>query len=49
MAHFYTYVDADEMDKMYMGDSGTEDDDQDDLKTKNRDTHMTKMRKGTRL
>lgn len=49
MAHFYTYVDADEMDKMYMGDSGNEDDDQDDLKKKNRHIHMTKTRKSTRL
>lgn len=50
MACFYTYVDPDQLvDKVYMGDSGNEDDDLDDMKKKNNDMHLNKTRKGTKL
>lgn len=48
MSYFYTYVDPDQMDKIYPEDSGREGDDHDDMKKKTNDVHLNK-RKSTRL
>ncbi len=49
MAHFYTYVDPDQMDKVYLKESGKEEDDLDDTKKKGDDMHLNKTGKSTRL
>ncbi|KAF1382850.1 hypothetical protein PFLUV_G00148090 [Perca fluviatilis] len=51
MAYFYTYVDPDQLDKIYLKDSGKEgnDDDDDNRKKKTDDLHLNKTGKGTRL
>ncbi|XP_031180175.1 solute carrier family 15 member 2 [Sander lucioperca] len=56
MAYFYTYVDPDQLDKLYLEDSGKEgndddddDDDDDNRKKETDDLHLNKMGKGTRL
>ncbi|XP_029314191.1 LOW QUALITY PROTEIN: solute carrier family 15 member 2 [Cottoperca gobio] len=48
MACFYTYVDPDQPDKTYLGDSGREEDDDDHLKKKVKDVHL-KRGKSTKL
>ncbi|XP_074514062.1 solute carrier family 15 member 2 [Sebastes fasciatus] len=55
MAYFYTYVDADQLDKIYLEDSVKEenhdndDDDDYDLKKTTTDVHLSKTGKSTRL
>uniref|UniRef100_A0A8C4FDB1 Solute carrier family 15 member 2 n=1 Tax=Dicentrarchus labrax TaxID=13489 RepID=A0A8C4FDB1_DICLA len=49
MAYFYTYVDPDELDKIYAGDAGKEEDDHDDTKKKTKDIQLNKTGKSTRL
>lgn len=51
MAHFYTYVDPEQLDKVYMMNSSKEeDDDHDDKKNnKSNDIHLVKAGQGTRL
>ncbi|XP_069576930.1 solute carrier family 15 member 2 [Brachyistius frenatus] len=49
MAYFYTYVDPEQLEKMYLKDSGKEEDDEDNMKKKNSDTHLNKMGKSTKL
>uniref|UniRef100_UPI0037E72B33 solute carrier family 15 member 2 n=1 Tax=Semicossyphus pulcher TaxID=241346 RepID=UPI0037E72B33 len=49
MASFYKYVDPDELNKIYLQDSGKEEDDQDDLKKNPNDVQLNKTGKGTRL
>ncbi|XP_073329372.1 solute carrier family 15 member 2 [Pagrus major] len=50
MAHFYTYVDPDQLDKIYMDDSSKEEDDHNDKKkNKSNDIHLVKTGQGTRL
>ncbi|XP_044071680.1 solute carrier family 15 member 2 [Siniperca chuatsi] len=50
MAYFYTYVDPDQLDKVYLEHSGKEDDDDHDaMKKKTKDIHLKKTGKSTRL
>uniref|UniRef100_A0A8C5N7S2 Solute carrier family 15 member 2-like n=1 Tax=Gouania willdenowi TaxID=441366 RepID=A0A8C5N7S2_GOUWI len=53
MAHFYTYVDPDQLQKMHREDLYKEDDDEDDekydKKMKNNDIHLKKAEKTTKL
>lgn len=51
MSYFYTYVDPDQLDKVYLEDSGREDDDRDDDKVKKKpnDVPMMKTGQSTRL
>ncbi|KAM6978791.1 solute carrier family 15 member 2 [Tautogolabrus adspersus] len=49
MASFYTYVDPSELDKIYLEDSGKEEDDHDDLKKMTDDMELNKTGKSTRL
>ncbi|XP_070770109.1 solute carrier family 15 member 2 [Enoplosus armatus] len=50
MAYFYTYVDPDQLNKVYLEEAEREeDDDQDDVKEKTNDMHLKKQRKSTRL
>uniref|UniRef100_A0A671XM18 Solute carrier family 15 member 2 n=1 Tax=Sparus aurata TaxID=8175 RepID=A0A671XM18_SPAAU len=50
MAHFYTYVDPEQLDKVYMMNSSKEEDDHDDKKNKkSNDIHLVKAGQGTRL
>ncbi|XP_070693691.1 solute carrier family 15 member 2 [Pempheris klunzingeri] len=49
MAYFYTYVDPDQLEKMYLEESGKEEDDNDDTNKKPTDIHLTKTGKSTRL
>uniref|UniRef100_A0A4W6EMR5 Solute carrier family 15 member 2 n=1 Tax=Lates calcarifer TaxID=8187 RepID=A0A4W6EMR5_LATCA len=49
MAYFYTYVDPDQLDKIYREDSGKEEDDDDNMKKKSNDIHLNKIGKSTRL
>ncbi|XP_071775663.2 solute carrier family 15 member 2 [Centroberyx gerrardi] len=50
MAHFYTYVDPEQLDKIYLEDSRREEDDDDDLKKKaTDDIHLNGIEKGTKL
>lgn len=49
MSCFYTYVDPEELEKLYLEDSGKEGDDDDDRKTRNNDVPLNKTGKGTRL
>lgn len=51
MASFYTYVDADELNKIYLQDSGKEEDDHEemDLKKRTDDMKLNKTEKSTRL
>ncbi|CAJ1079139.1 solute carrier family 15 member 2 [Xyrichtys novacula] len=49
MASFYTYVNPDELDKIYLEDSGKEEDDQDNLKEKREDIQLNKAGKSTKL
>lgn len=49
MAYFYTYVDPDQLDKIYQEDSGKEEDNDDDTKKKTDDIHLEKTGKSTRL
>lgn len=44
MAHFYTYVDPDQRDKKYRGDSGADDED-----VKSDDLQLNKTGRSTRL
>ncbi|MEQ2247476.1 hypothetical protein ILYODFUR_009760 [Ilyodon furcidens] len=51
MAHFYTYVDPDQLNKIYSEDSGKEENDDDDKKNKNDDIPLKKPehQKSTRM
>ncbi|XP_019961474.1 solute carrier family 15 member 2 isoform X2 [Paralichthys olivaceus] len=50
MSHFYTYVDPDQVEKLYLDDSGKEGDDDDDkMKQKSNDIHLNKTGKTTKL
>lgn len=49
MAYFYTYVDPDQLLKLYSEDSGKEDDDPDNLKKKPKDVELKETKKITRL
>ncbi|XP_008300099.1 solute carrier family 15 member 2 [Stegastes partitus] len=49
MTCFYTYIDPDQLDKLYLEDSGKEVDDDDKMKKPNNDVPMNKTGKGTRL
>uniref|UniRef100_I3KK53 Solute carrier family 15 member 2 n=1 Tax=Oreochromis niloticus TaxID=8128 RepID=I3KK53_ORENI len=48
MAHFYTYVDPEEMDKLYLENSVREEDDS-DFKKKNNEIQLNKTGKSTRM
>uniref|UniRef100_A0A668S7C3 Solute carrier family 15 member 2 n=1 Tax=Oreochromis aureus TaxID=47969 RepID=A0A668S7C3_OREAU len=48
MAHFYTYVDPEEMDKLYLENSVKEEDDS-DFKKKNNEIQLNKTGKSTRM
>ncbi|XP_053185159.1 solute carrier family 15 member 2 [Scomber japonicus] len=49
MAHFYTYVDPEEVDKIYLNDSGKEENDDDNKKEKTNDIQLKKRVKSTKL
>ncbi|XP_041806865.1 solute carrier family 15 member 2 [Chelmon rostratus] len=49
MACFYTYVDPDQLDKIYMKDSVVEEDNHEDMKSKTNDIHLKNAGTGTRL
>ncbi|XP_032384723.1 solute carrier family 15 member 2 [Etheostoma spectabile] len=49
MAYFYTYVDPDQLDKVYLEDSGKEGNDDDNRKRKTENLHLNKTGKGTKL
>ncbi|KAM9347796.1 solute carrier family 15 member 2 [Symphorus nematophorus] len=49
MACFYTYVDPDQLDKLYIEDSVREEDDHDDMKKNTKDIPMKKAGKSTKL
>lgn len=48
MAHFYTYVDPEEVEKIYLENSVREEDDG-DLKNKNNEMQMKKTGKSTKI
>ncbi|KAF3694581.1 Solute carrier family 15 member 2 [Channa argus] len=49
MAYFYTYVDPDQLDKIYLEDSEREEDNDDKMKKKTEDIQLNKKGKGTKL
>nr|XP_046260443.1 solute carrier family 15 member 2 [Scatophagus argus]XP_046260444.1 solute carrier family 15 member 2 [Scatophagus argus] len=49
MAHFYTYVDPEQLDKIYLEDSGKQEGDHDDMKKKTNDMPLYRTGKMTRL
>lgn len=50
MAYFYTYVDPEELDKVYLEESGKEEDEDDGVKKqKSNEIALTKVGKTTRL
>lgn len=49
MASFYTYVKPEDLDKIFLEDSGKGEDDQEDLKQNSDDMQLNKTGKGTRL
>lgn len=48
MAHFYTYVDPEEMEKLYLENSVREEDDS-DFKKKNNEIELNKTGKSTKV
>lgn len=49
MSYFYTYADPDQLDKMYLGDSVIEEDNEDDMKKKIKDIPLKEPGNGTKM
>ena len=49
MSYFYTYVDPDQVEKLYLENSGKEVDDDDKMKKKSNDTQLKNTEKSTKL